>query len=128
MKKESKKNNKQIKTIWILLDLVFNGSMNQFEETYGEHITYKELEQYSYIELKDMIVSSIGKVKKIRKVRDDSKKTGLTCRIEMSEEQYEKLLSIYSSSKELGTVNIFKFIYGFVIKNLRKDEEINSSE
>src|SRR5574343_1021211 len=117
MKREQKKSNKPTaKAIWVLSDLVFNGSMNKFEEIYGEHITYKELKQYSYIELKEMINESIGKVKKIRKVRDDSKKVGLTCRIQMTEEQYDKLLSIYSSNQESGDNKSFKFLYGFTIK------------
>lgn len=117
MKKQEKKKIKQVKTLWILLDLVFNGSMNKFEEVYGDNVTYKELEQSSYLELKDMINESIGKIKKIRKVRDDSKKIGLTCRMEMTDEQYVKLVSIYSSVSEN-----FKFLYDFTIKNIRIEE------
>lgn len=117
MKKQEKKKIKQVKTLWILLDLVFNGSMNKFEEVYGDNVTYKELEQSSYLELKDMINESIGKVKKIRKVRDDSKKIGLTCRMEMTDDQYTKLVSIYSSVS-----GNFKFLYDFTIKNIRIEE------
>ena|ERR1035437_6577165 len=54
-------------TICVLIDLKYYSSMNVFEEYYGDHITYQELEQESYIEFKEHIFEGIGRGIKFRK-------------------------------------------------------------
>ncbi len=41
--------------------------MNHFEEFYGETVLYSEIEQISYIDLKDMVFEKINKNIKFRK-------------------------------------------------------------
>lgn len=118
------KQNKQ--TINLLIDLVYGGTMNQFEEFYGESVSYQELEQKSYIELKDMLVSEIGRIK-FRKAREISTTKGLACKLEMSKSQYDKFMGIYES-KDKKVNSVFSFIYGFKISNARIDTETNGTE
>ena len=54
--KPNRKNTKNV-----LIDLSYDGSMNEFEEFYGFSITYQELEQQSYIEFKEMMFEYINK-------------------------------------------------------------------
>ena len=113
MPKQSKQN------ISLLIDLVYGGTMNQFEEFYGESVSYQELEQKSYIELKDMLVTEIGRIK-FRKAREIITTKGLTCKLEMTKPQYDKFMCIYES-KDKKTNSAFSFVYGFKIANVRID-------
>lgn len=61
MKKERKS------TQPILIDIQYYDSMNSFECWYGEHISYQEIEQKSYIEFKDILFEKISKDIKFRK-------------------------------------------------------------
>lgn len=61
MKKERKN------TQAILIDIQYYDSMNAFECWYGEHISYQEIEQKSYIEFKDILFEKISKDIKFRK-------------------------------------------------------------
>lgn len=61
MKKERKS------TQAILIDIQYYDSMNSFECWYGEHISYQEIEQKSYIEFKDILFEKISKDIKFRK-------------------------------------------------------------
>lgn len=119
----SKQNKQQIH---LLIDLVYGGTMNQFEEFYGESVSYQELEQKSYIELKDMLVSEIGRIK-FRKAREINTTKGLTCKLEMNKMQYDKFIGIYES-KDKKVNSAFSFIYGFKISNVRIDTEPNGTE
>ena len=110
-------------SINLLIDLVYGGTMNQFEEFYGESVSYQELEQKSYIELKDMLMSEIGRIK-FRKAREIITNNGLTCKLEMTKPQYDKFISIYES-KDKKVNSAFSFIYGFKIANARIDTEPN---
>ena len=122
MTKQSKKN------IHLLLELAYNGTMNQFDEFYGDSVSYQELEQESYIELKGMLVMEIGRIK-FRKARDIVVKNGLTCRLEMSKAQCDKLFSIYEENKNNNSYSSpFKFLHGFKIRNLRMDDELNKTK
>lgn len=105
----------------LLVDLVYSGTMNQFEEFYGDSVSYQELEQQSYIELKGMLVSEIGRVK-FRKAREIVAANGLTCKLEMSRSQYDKFMDIYEC-KLKGKKSSFSFIYGFKITNVRIDPD-----
>ncbi len=54
MKKERKN------TRTILIDIEYKGNVNQFEEFYGDSVTYQEIEQESYIEFKTMMFEQIN--------------------------------------------------------------------
>lgn len=109
------------KEVNLLVDLVYSGTMNQFEEFYGDTVSYQELEQQSYIELKSMLVSEIGRVK-FRKAREIVAPNGLTCKLEMSQPQYDKFMDIYEC-KPKGKKSSFSFMYGFKITNVRIDTD-----
>ncbi len=118
---------KSIKTtINLLVDLVYNGTMNQFDEFYGESVSYQELEQQSYIELKGMLVSEIGRIK-FRKAREIITNNGLTCKLEMSKSQYDKFMDIYEKRDDKGR-SLFSFMYDFKIANVRIDTEPDGTE
>lgn len=108
----------------LLIDLVYDGAMNQFEEFYGDSVSYHELEQESYIELKSMLTSEIGKIK-FRKAREIVAPKGLTCKLEMSQPQYDKFIDIYKENEEKKKRDAFNFIFGFKIANVRLDQELN---
>jgi len=120
MSKQSKQN------VNLLIDLVYGGTMNQFEEFYGDSVSYQELEQKSYIELKDMLVSEIGRIK-FRKAREIITNNGLTCKLEMTKPQYDKFMGIYES-KDKKISSAFSFGYGFKISNVRLDTDPNGTE
>lgn len=112
--------------ISLLIDLVYGGTINQFEEFYGESVSYQELEQESYIELKGILVSEIGKIK-FRKAREIITNNGLTCKLEMTNDQYDKFMDIYER-KEKGAKSPFSFVYGFKISNVRIDTNPDGAE
>lgn len=51
----------------VLIDMQYFDSINAFECWYGDNISYQEMEQRSYIELKDIIFSRINRDVKFRK-------------------------------------------------------------
>lgn len=51
----------------ILIDIQYHESLNHFEYSYGEFISYKQMEQRSYIDFKEMMFESISKDIKFRK-------------------------------------------------------------
>lgn len=106
----------------ILIDLVYDGAMNQFDEFYGDSVSYHELEQQSYIELKSMLTTAIGRMK-FRKAREIIAPKGLTCKLEMSQNQYDKFIDIYNRTGEKSRYDNFSFVYGFKIDNVRLDTE-----
>lgn len=79
-------------TLPILIDIKFNGSMNKFEEVYGEHVSYAEIEQESYIDLKGMIFEKINSNIKFRKFNRE--KHVLTLKADMLEKEYQYLQDI----------------------------------
>ncbi len=116
----------------LLLDIKFNGSQNEFEEFYGDCVTYKEVEQESYQDLKYMVEEAVGKTK-FRKARDISGDFFLTCKLEMRSSQFERFMSIYEG-RDIDfnkTNNLienpsgkliykkFKFLHNFIIDNVR---------
>ena len=93
-------------TIPILIDIRFNGSMNKFEEVYGEHIRYAEIEQESYIDLKSMIFEKINPNIKIRKFNRE--KNILTLKADMLDKEYQYLQDIYPSFLTISRLNKMK--------------------
>jgi hypothetical protein len=51
----------------ILIDIRYSDSLNAFECWYGEHISYQEIEQKSYIEFKELLFQNISRDIKFRK-------------------------------------------------------------
>ncbi len=89
--------------------------MNDFEYWYGETVTYHEIEQLSYIDMKDMLTEKVGSKFKVKKMRLISTGNTLTCRLIMSDSQYNKFLSIYKNrDMELN------FVHNFKIESLRE--------
>ena len=117
---------KSNKNVNLLVDLVYNGTMNHFEEFYGDSVSYQELEQESYIELKSMLVAEIGRVK-FRKAREIIAANGLTCKLEMTQSQYDKFMDIYERRAKGEKNGKFSFMYGFKITNVRIDTDPNGT-
>jgi hypothetical protein len=93
----------------ILIDIAYHGSMNEFEEFYGFNVTYQELEQRSYIELKETLFKNINDKIKFRKYG----RIGpiLTIRAEMFESELDELVQLIEEDK-------VRTIYDWVIKDL----------
>lgn len=83
-------------TLPILIDIKFNGSMNKFEEVYGDHISYAEIEQESYIDLKTMMFEKINENIKFRKFNRE--KNVLTLKADMLEKEYQLLQDIIAKT------------------------------
>lgn len=98
----------------VLIDIRYYSSMNRFEEVYGEGISYRRLEQDTYVELKSMINTSIGKKLHFKKCRDLEKNSNpmiLTIMSEMSPEEYHHILMM----KKKGE---FAFMYDFIVSDI----------
>lgn len=125
-------------TLPILIDIKFNGSINQFEEMYGEHVKYSEIEQESYIDLKSMIFEKINPNVKIRKFNRE--KNTLTLKADMLEKEYQLLQDILgnkiinvgaTADKEKNPEGKiikerFNFLHNFIISNTKimTDEDL----
>lgn len=96
-------------TICVLIDLQYYASMNAFEEWYGDHITYQELEQSSYIEFKELIFDSISRSVKFRKYGRIG--NVLTVKADMLKVEIEKF-------KKLLEKNDIKLIHRWVVSNV----------
>lgn len=118
-------------TIPILIDIRFNGSINKFEETYGEHVSYSEIEQESYIDLKSMIFEKINPNIKIRKFNRE--KNTLTLKADMLDKEYILFQDILAGKiiNEKATKDKkynpggeevkerFNFLHNFIISNFK---------
>ena len=115
----------------ILIDLHYKYSINEFEEFYGDWISYSEIEQVSYIDFKDMVFEMIGRGVKFRKFGRERRV--LTIKSEMTAEEHELFLKILNkeaideeatNDKEKnpeGEVKYlrFNFLHEFEISNIR---------
>lgn len=118
-------------TLPILIDIRFNGSMNQFEEMYGEHIKHAEIEQESYIDLKGMIFEKIDSSIKIRKFNRE--KHVLTLKADMLEKEYQliqdiladKIINVKATADRENNPNgqiikeKFNFLHNFIISKVK---------
>jgi len=95
----------------VLIDIQYNGSLNAFEEFYGENVSYQELEQSSYVEFKDLIFRKINKNIKFRKHERIGKV--LTLRAYLLENEIRKISRIL----EKGEINL---MYGWIVTNITK--------
>lgn len=118
-------------TLPILIDIKFNGSMNRFEEVYGDHVNYAEIEQESYIDLKGMIFEKINPNIKFRKFFRE--KHILTLKADMLEKEYQTLQDILdkkvinekaTKDKKLNPegkiiYDRFNFLHDFIISKIK---------
>lgn len=118
-------------TLPILMDIRFYGSMNKFEETYGDHVSYAEVEQESYIDLKSMIFEKINPDIKIRKFNRE--KNVLTLKADMLEKEYQLLQDIIAGKvvdekatkdkknnpEEKVIMEKFNFLHDFIISRVK---------
>lgn len=103
MKKERKN------TRTILIDIEYKGNINEFEEFYGDSVTYQEMEQESYIEFKSMMLEQINSDIKFRKYGRLTK--CLTIKAEMLESEIKLFDEILNN-------DIFKFTTDWKISNI----------
>ncbi len=115
----------------ILLDLHYMYPMNRFEEFYGDSVSYSEIEQSSYIDLKEMVFEQINRGIKFRKFGRDKKI--LTVKMDVTPKEYETFLSIVredtideEATNDLdmnpeGEIkyNRFNFLHDFTVSNIR---------
>jgi hypothetical protein len=118
-------------TLPILIDLHYKYSINEFEEFYGDTVSYSEIEQTSYIDLKEMVFEKINRGIKFRKFGRN--KRVLTVKMDIKPDEYEKFLSIFreeeideEATNDLETnpdgivkYNRFNFLHDFTISNIR---------
>jgi len=96
-------------TIVVLIDLQYYTSMNKFEETYGDNVTYQDLEQRSYIEFKEIIFEKINDNIKFRKFGRIG--NALTLKVDMLQPEVEKF-------KRMLEKNQVKLIYEWIVTNV----------
>lgn len=102
-----KRERKNTKTI--LIDIEYKASLNAFEEFYGEHVNYQEMEQESYIEFKLMMFENINENIKFRKFGRFGK--CLSIKADMLEEEIEKFDNLLNN-------DIFTFTTDWKISNI----------
>lgn len=123
----------------ILIDIHYKYSSNKFEEFYGDWINYSEIEQVSYIDLKEMVFEMIGRGVRFRKFGRENRV--LTVKADMTPKEYELFLKIFrgeaidkeaTNDKENNPEGetkylTFRFLHDFEISNIReltKEEKI----
>ena len=107
------KNNK--KFLDVLIDIRFYESMNKFEEVYGEGVSYRRLEQDTYVELKSMTFDLLGRKIKFKKCRDLEKVSNpmiLTVKAEMTDVEHLRFVELYEQKE-------FIFLYDFIVSQIR---------
>ena len=102
-----KRERKNTKTV--LIDIEYYASMNAFEEFFGEHVSYSEMEQESYIEFKLMMFQHINENIKFRKFGRLGK--CLSIKADMLEEEIIQF-------DELLNSDIFNFTTDWKISNI----------
>ena len=111
-----KKERSNIKVI--LIDIQFHESLNEFEYQYGDFVSYKQMEQKSYIDFKEIMFENICRDIKFRKFGRFSKI--LTIKAEMLKSEIEKFRSLLENDQiSIG--------YGWIVSNVTiiKDNKIN---
>ena len=101
----------------IKINIRYKYSMNKFEENFGENIYYSQIEQESYIELKDFLMTKLNRKIKFRKRGRDG--MVLSLRADMYNSEFEEMLIIIKTNN-LG------FTYDFTISKaeLLTEEEL----
>ncbi len=105
----------------VLIDIQYNDSMNAFECWYGEHISYQEIEQKSYIEFKELMFCHICRDIKFRKYGRIGQV--LTLKADMLKSEIENLKLLLESET-------IQMTHNWIISNITiiKDGKFNSSK
>lgn len=105
----------------VLIDIQYNDSLNAFECWYGEHVTYQEIEQKSYIEFKEAIFSNICRNIKFRKYGRIGQV--LTLKVDMLKSEIELL-------KHILETDSLKLTHNWVVSNITiiKDGKLDMSK
>jgi len=105
----------------VLIDIQYHDSMNAFECWYGEHISYQEIEQKSYIEFKDLMFSHICRDIKFRKYGRIGQV--LTLKADMLKNEIDNFKNLLEEEK-------IKLTHNWIISNITiiKDGKFNSSK
>jgi len=105
-------------TTTVLIDMRYKNSINQFQEFYGENISYQELEQHSYVELKQVLFEAINPDIKFRKYGRIDRT--LTIKADMLESEITLLNKMLES-------NEIRLFYDWTITELTiiTDDKIN---
>lgn len=98
----------------VLMDLRYKFSLNHFEEIYGENVQYSDIEQESYIELKEMIFENICNEIKFKKYNRNN--NILMLKAEMLESELETLILLAEDKIPGKRLN---FMHNFCITNIR---------
>ena len=93
----------------ILIDICYYQSNNKFEEEFGDHVSYREMEQKSYIDFKELMFEKINEDIKFRKFGRIN--NVLTIKADMFQEEIKKF-------KYLLKKNKIKIYTGWVIKEI----------
>lgn len=114
-------------TIPVLIDIRYAYSMNHFEEFYGDCVTYAEVEQESYIDLKTMVFEKVGEEIKFRKFYREN--NSLTVKADMLEKEFNLFKDILNGNviskdkKNIYTEEVIKekftFFHDFIISNVK---------
>jgi len=102
----------------ILIDIQFHESLNYFEYQYGEFVSYKQMEQRSYIDFKELMFDDICREIKFRKFGRVGKI--LTIKAEMLKGEVDRFrILLESDGLNIGT--------GWIISNvtLIKDNKLS---
>jgi len=104
-------------TTIVLIDMQYYASMNKFEETYGDNVTYQELEQRSYIEFKELMFLKINENIKFRKYGRIG--NTLTLKVDMLQQEIEKFKRMLEKSQ-------IDLVYEWIVTNVTilKDADI----
>jgi hypothetical protein len=102
----------------ILIDIQFHESLNYFEYQYGDFVSYKQMEQRSYIDFKELMFDNICREIKFRKFGRVSKI--LTIKAEMLKGEIDRFrILLEGDGLNIGT--------GWIISNvtLIKDDKLS---
>ncbi len=118
----------------VLIDLQYFDSLNAFECWYGEHISYQEIEQKSYIEFKELMFSEICREIKFRKYGRIGQV--LTIKADMLKIEVERFRSLLEEERVklthnwiISNITVIKDSKNFeIIKKLSDDSDQNDDD
>ena len=93
----------------VLIDIQYHDSINAFECWYGEHITYQEIEQKSYIEFKELMFNHICRDIKFRKYGRIGQV--LTLKVDMLKSEIENFKNLLEAKK-------IRLTHNWIISNI----------
>lgn len=105
----------------VLIDMQYRDSLNAFECWYGEHISYQEIEQKSYIELKELMFDRINRDIKFRKYGRIGQV--LTLKVDMLKVEIDKFIRLLENDE-------IKLVHNWIISNVTiiKDNKFKANK